>query len=388
MKILHLVRSLDIGNLAGGAEKFAMVLGMELAARVDQQMFGVMYQTGSTVESQCLEQLRSRGCEVVFLHRGQKLQVMRSLWILGRLLREFQPDIVQSHSQIAGLLIALIGGRRFFFVRTVHTDREWGNHPLAWAARALATEWIFPLACDAQVAVSQSIFNHLKHSSAARWRHKPIRLIPNALPMEYADQLRQAKSRLYREHSQMVLGTAGRLTHGKGLEDLLAAFQIVRQSIPDARLWIIGEGELRRPLEEGAQALGISNGVAFWGQQEKMPELYRQMDLFVLPSLSEGLPTVLLESMACGTPVMASNIPGVTDIIEDGITGWLIPPQNPAALARALVQHLAVDAEYLQVARAAIQQAEKYLIAEVARQYLDLYYSRRSIDILPVQREN
>jgi glycosyltransferase involved in cell wall biosynthesis len=389
MKILHLVRSLDIGNLAGGAEKFALILGLELSVKVEKQAFVVVYQTGSPAEAQCVKQLMDHGCEVVFLHTGYKFQFIRSLQKLGGLLRAYNPDIVQSHSQIAGLLTAINCRRsEFLFIRTAHTDREWGDRSLAWAARELVTRWIFPLVCDAQVAVSQSIFNRLQNTPAARWSRKPILLIPNALPMEYAAHLQEAKTRIYEPHLGMVVGTAGRLTRGKGFEDLLIAFQAARQEVPDVRLWIIGDGELRQPLENQAREMGISDGVTFWGQQQKMPELYRKMDLFVLPSLSEGLPTVMLESMACGTPVLASNIPGVVDLVEDGKTGWLVQPANPPALARTLVQHLTVDSEYIRIARTANRQAEKFLIAKIASEYLRLYRSLGRFDNIQPEQDD
>ena len=101
---------------------------------------------------------------------------------------------------------------------------------------------------------------------------------------------------------------------------------------------VVGDGRLRSRLENQARTLGIQEIVHFLGTRRDLALLYRAMDVFILPSLWEGLPLVLLKAMAAGLPVIATKVSGAEDIIVDGENGRLIPPRRPDALARAVLE--------------------------------------------------
>ena len=134
-----------------------------------------------------------------------------------------------------------------------------------------------------------------------------------------------------------IFGTVGRLVPTKGQIYLVRAFAKVKQEIPSSYLVFIGDGRLRSELEKEIAAAGLTNSVRFLGRREDVPELLRAMDCFVLPSVAEGLPTVILEAMAAGVPCIASAVGGIPEIIADNKTGFLVPPMDEKTLAVVMI---------------------------------------------------
>jgi glycosyltransferase involved in cell wall biosynthesis len=142
----------------------------------------------------------------------------------------------------------------------------------------------------------------------------------------------------------VVIGYVGRLVPIKDVDNLLRAVALVQVQIPNLRLVVAGDGELRSPLETLAADLGLAERVTFLGWQQDLATVYGAMDLFVLTSLNEGTPVSLIEAMAAGVPVVATAVGGVPDVVEHAVTGMLVPPQQPDVLAAAIVAAL-TDAE-------------------------------------------
>jgi glycosyltransferase involved in cell wall biosynthesis len=137
-----------------------------------------------------------------------------------------------------------------------------------------------------------------------------------------------------------VIGTVGRLHRQKGHTVLIDAAALVARDFPAARFVIIGEGEERAALERKAGIVGVAQRFEMTGASHDVPFRLASMDLFVLPSLWEGLPLTLLEAMAVGVPVVATSVDGVAEVIEDGEDGLLVPPGDSSALAAAIVRLL------------------------------------------------
>jgi sugar transferase (PEP-CTERM/EpsH1 system associated) len=139
----------------------------------------------------------------------------------------------------------------------------------------------------------------------------------------------------------LVIGTVGRLAEVKDQRTLLAAFAELIGGRPGLaaylRLAVVGDGELRQALEGQARALGIAPLVWFAGDRDDVPELLRLFDLFVLPSLGEGISNTLLEAMATGLPAIATRVGGNPELVEDGKSGALVPVGSPRALAGAML---------------------------------------------------
>jgi glycosyltransferase involved in cell wall biosynthesis len=142
------------------------------------------------------------------------------------------------------------------------------------------------------------------------------------------------------ESFQPIVGTVARLHRQKGIPYLLKATQKISQAFPRIKILIIGGGPLGQKLERMARRLDVKEHVWFMGERKDAQDLASLFDVFILPSLWEGLPYVLMEASALGKPVVATDVDGNREIIEDGKTGILVPARNPEKMAEAVVKLL------------------------------------------------
>lgn len=145
-----------------------------------------------------------------------------------------------------------------------------------------------------------------------------------------------------RRQKRLVL-TVSRLEPGKGLHDLIEAAELIVRKDPEVRFLIVGEGGMRDSLEKRIRQIGLGRSIQLTGhifERDRLVDLYQSAALFVLPSHHEGMPTVILESMACGCPVLATSVGGIPSLIQDGENGGLIPPGNACALAQRILDLL------------------------------------------------
>ena len=149
--------------------------------------------------------------------------------------------------------------------------------------------------------------------------------------------------------STVLLGTVGRLAEVKDQQSLLRAVALLLERQPElherVRLVLIGDGPLFGDLQRQTVALGIDDLVWMPGDRSDIPELLRMMDIFVLPSLAEGISNTVLEAMASGLPVVATRTGGNPELVEDGRNGYLVPVADPAALADTLAKMIADPSE-------------------------------------------
>ncbi len=172
--------------------------------------------------------------------------------------------------------------------------------------------------------------------------------IHNGIEIEEYDpdikQVRNKKSELRRElglkSDVPLIGAIGRLVWQKGFEYLLHAIPQVIQDIPEAKFLIVGEGPLRSRLEELSERLRIEDNIIFTGFRSDIKDILATIELLAMPSLLEGLPLVLLEGMAMAKPIVATRIDGITEVMENGETGLLVPAKNPHELAEAMKEIL------------------------------------------------
>lgn len=171
----------------------------------------------------------------------------------------------------------------------------------------------------------------------------------------------------------IVVGTAARLVNIKAIPDLLHAMALLKPAFPDVELQVAGDGPDRQDLEKQASNLGLS--VRFLGWQKDLASVMRNWDIFAMPSLEEGLPMVALEAMAAGLPVVTTNVGGIPELVEEGKTGWLVPPSDPAALS-ARLQLLIADPERRRaMGTAGRERARKHFSAARTAAQLDKIYT-------------
>jgi glycosyltransferase involved in cell wall biosynthesis len=179
-----------------------------------------------------------------------------------------------------------------------------------------------------------------------------------------------------------VLGVLARLSPQKGLTYLVSAMPSILAAHPNAYALVVGEGHLRDDLEAQARALGVDRRILFVGYHQNVVNYLRAMDLFVLPSLFEGMPLSILEAMGAALPVVATAVDGTPEVVADGETGLLVPPTDPDALARALIRLLddrALAARMGQQGRAHAEGlSEAALLDRVSTVYREVLEKRRA----------
>jgi glycosyltransferase involved in cell wall biosynthesis len=171
----------------------------------------------------------------------------------------------------------------------------------------------------------------------------------------------------------VVFGYIGRLVPIKGLPTLLEAFALALGRAPSARLVLVGDGPDRPALQEQVTALGLGPAVRFAGWRTDLPALYRTFDAVVLSSRNEGTPLAVIEAMAAGRPVVATSVGGVPDVVADGKTGMLVPPDDPRTLADALVALVDGPALRRSLGAAGRQAVGRYRSTRLVDDILNLY---------------
>lgn len=227
---------------------------------------------------------------------------------------------------------------------------------------------------DKVIAVSEEIAFNMKKQGISK---KKITLIHNGIDFEKfinintTDELRRTFGF---NGTSKVIGTIASLTPEKGHIYLLEAAQQVIDRYPECCFLIVGDGGQRQFLEEKTSHLGLNEKVIFAGSRKDVPEILPMLDAFVLPSLKEGLPMALLEAMAAKIPVIASKVGAIPNIIEDGISGLLIPPENPDAVAEAINTILSDENSAKEMTRRGFQKVRDHFSSKkMAEKYLTVY---------------
>jgi glycosyltransferase involved in cell wall biosynthesis len=267
----------------------------------------------------------------------------RSLTTLARLIRRYRPDVIHTHQSKAGLigrsaaLLADPGARR---VHTFHGTIFGGYFGSRTTGAFIRAERFLGHRTDRVVALSGTQRDELlEHRIAPPGR---ISVVPLGLDLDRFGGLDRAAAR-------RALGMApdaqhvvwlGRLAPIKRVDRLLDAFARVHRRLPGAHLTIVGDGGLRPELEAQARATGIAAAVTFAGWSTEAASWYAAADVVVLTSDSEGTPLTLIEAAAAGRPVVSTAVGGVSDIVEDGRTGSLVPVDDTTALAERMIELL------------------------------------------------
>lgn len=205
-----------------------------------------------------------------------------------------------------------------------------------------------------------------------------VALIPNGVDLA---QYSPAPARAARR----VVTTVANLRAEKGHDVLLRAAALVGRECPDARFQLVGAGPMREALEQDAARLGVNGVVSFLGHREDVPALLHESDLFVLPSRTEAFPNGIVEAMAAGLPVVASDVGGVPELVAADRTGILVPPGDPEALAAAILRLMRepeMCARYAAEARRVIE--ARYSFDRMVGQFEELYTSELATRRSPV----
>lgn|SRR5574341_72851 len=293
--------------------------------------------------------------------------------LLTRRLHELHPDIVHTHlihADFYGLPAARRAGIRYL-ISSRHNDDAFRRHTLIkWLNRRLMRR------AGRVIAISHALarfVREVENVDAGKVVTVHYGLDTPSLP---PDACQQARERLGLGDEPLI-GASGRLIRQKGLDVLLDAFAIVRQRHPAARLVILGDGPLRRDLEDRASRLGLAAAVTFTGWRDDARTLTPALDVAVVPSRWEGFGMVTLEAMACAKPLVVSRVSALPEIVVEGQTGLCVPPDDPPALAEAIGQLLANPDHAARMGRAGYDRlvtefSVEKMVGDTLRVYQDL----------------
>ncbi|MBI2217758.1 MAG: glycosyltransferase [Candidatus Rokubacteria bacterium] len=275
---------------------------------------------------------------------------VRSLRALRRLITETDARLVHANGSramaYAGLAARLTGRPAIWHVRILESD-PW----LDWLLARLATRTI---------AISEAVRDRLRGWGSAYAR---CAVVPNGLDLDGfrpSETPASVRRRLGVTPGASLVGTVGRLVAFKGQRVLLEAFARLLGSHPSVELVIVGDGPDRGALEARARELGVAAAVRFTGHREDVADLVAAVDVFVLPSVAEPSGRVLLEAMALERPIVATAAGGVPEVVVDGVTGLLVRPADPDALAKAVAALLDDPGRARALARAGRRRVEEH----------------------------
>jgi glycosyltransferase involved in cell wall biosynthesis len=340
MEKLRVMEMVDKPSLGGG--QTALLL---LTENLDRHLFEVFVCSGG--EGPLAEAVRRSGVAFVSAPLNKKFD-FRSRREIAAILKELKIDILHTHGGVAGL-----HGRsaaRFAGTPTlIHTLH--GIHYLHYRNPLLRRLYVllerrYSRFTDRLVLVCQSDLRQARKHKLSPERKMAV--ILNGLedrPGPESDDLVRRRRELGWAPGRPVIGTVSRLHRQKGIVHLLRAGPRIFSAVPESRIVVVGDGPQAGRMKREALRLRLGERCLFLGAREDATALMALFDVFVLPSLWEGLPFVLVEAAALGKPIVATAVDGVPEILEDGRTGLLVPPGDSVALAEAVIRLLGDKAE-------------------------------------------
>lgn len=364
MKVLHLLSSTGFH----GAESMTAELVRQLHT-LGVEIHVAAFDAGDGGNTEILQAVNGHAQGVARIPCNGPLD-RHAFHQLNAYIRQHGIDLVHSH-KYKTTFYAMPGRwlRRFKLVTTYH---NWLTHTPALKFYAALDKQLARFN-DAAVAVSTPVAEELRRHMTNRRVHQ----IDNGIDIQrYTRQMsrQEAKAQLGLDPTRPALGFVGRLSPEKGLGFLIQALQQHSRELGLVQTLIVGAGEEQHALEAQLKQAGLADRVQLLGNRRDTPHIYSALDAFVLPSLIEAFPMVLLEAMSCGCPVVATDVGEVHRIVQPGVTGLIVPPRDAAALGHALVELLTAPDRADQMGQAATQEAQKRFSAtSMARQYLQVY---------------
>lgn len=253
---------------------------------------------------------------------------VRSALSLWRIVLQHKIQLIHSHHRFTSLVGRMVAhSLRLPFVCTVHDFAD-------------GQKMLSRIAIGGNIIVhSQAVKLHLIERFGAKpgWIHVvPMGQLPVFNPTQAQCVNLRQKSGCPIDSPLAIF--VGRLTNEKGPDLFLQAIPLVLSRFPNARFWVVGDGELRLELESMAGRLGISSAVKFWGWQDDSSPWIGCSDLVVIPSRREGFGKVALESLMLGKPVVAAQVGGLVELIQHDLNGFLVPAEQPAAIAEKIIR--------------------------------------------------
>lgn len=362
-RVVHYVDS----TLFGGVEQVVL----QLLRGLDRSRWAPLLYCHEGVDvARLLEPAGSAGVECRILPRPQGLRDMPAWRGFIRQLKRDQPRVFHAHlGWPLGCRHGIFGAKLAsvpYIVATAHLYVELDG--VRWAR---GKQWAQHSLIDRYIAVSDEVAR--RFTSELHVPARKVRVVRNGIDTTAATRVLAnggLRAELLEGSPGPLLLTIARLHPQKGHQHLLAAMR----ELPEATLALAGDGPAREALQSLARDLGIEDRVRFLGHRSDVADLLGTCDVFVLPSLYEGLPLSVLEAMAAGKPIVATSVGGTDEAIADGIDGMLVPPADPVRLAAALRALLRDPSVMTRLGHAARESAQRNFSVEAMVRGVDAVY--------------
>ena len=376
IRVLHVLTNLHVG----GTERQAVALTCGLDRRRFEVRLACLSRSG-----ELHDEVARRGIPIDTypMHRLYGPSSMVQRLRLARHVRRWRIDVVQSYGFYANLF-ATPAARLARVPVVLGSVRDLGD--LLWTDRQRTAQRLVSGLCDRVIVNAHAVARRCIELGYDPWR---ILVIPNGIDLERFGAIETG----WRErngippHATLVTVVA-RLVNAqgvdfKGIRDFLDAARLVAPTYPDARFLIVGDGSNRPALEAFARELGLGERASFIGFRHDIPEILGSSAVVVQPSLTEAMSNSIQEAMAAARPVVATAVGGNPELVEDGVTGLLVPPADPPALARAIDTLLSDPERRERLGRAGRRRiVERYsldrLIDSIETLYASLLTARRT----------
>jgi len=383
IKILHIITRLDMG----GSAQNTLQTCKKLCGRYETILVhGLSYESRMTdlerrIIEDGVEEGRTQGVKVIplpaMVRSIRPLKDFRALLSLVWLIFKEKPDIVHTHSSKAGILgrlAAKIAGVPYI-VHTPHGHVFYGHFGILASKIFLWVERIFSKFTDRMVALTNGEKNdYVKLSVCPPEKVFKIHSGVDLKQFMQPNGNRVEKKRsLGLDQNGTVIGFVGWLLPIKGPAYLLKAMAHIWPEHPAASLVMVGKGELDVDLRAQALRMNANGKVKFLGWREDIHEIMPVFDLLVLPSLNEGMGRVLVEAMAAGKPVVASEVGGIPDLVKHGETGYLVRPADEKALANGIKKLLNDPERARQMGQRGKEYCRQFSLEAMIEKLDDLY---------------
>lgn len=352
----------------GGAENQLLLMAREL------RLLGWEVAVVSLIEPRYfVEEFRSFGASVFSLRMAPGVADLRALARFVQLVKKWKPTVIHSHMYHANVFARV--ARLFFpsipLISTAHnTDEFEGSRFKVWAYR-LTSRLSSYMTNVSQAGYLRYVYLKIIDSEKGEF-------IPNGVDTQRFDSNSAARSRLrnlFGVKKEFVWLAIGRLVPAKDFENLIEALAELRKSgCPDFCLFLVGEGPQESQLKQQVVNLGLEECVFFLGARRDVPELMCAADAFVMSSAWEGLPMVILEAMASGRIVVATDVGGVGELVTPQV-GRLVPPRQSTALASQMGEVMQLSSSEREKAERLAQRfvRDKFAIKDVALHWVEVY---------------
>lgn len=314
--------------------------------------------------------------KVIELNKKTTYDLLRIFFGIRRIIKDYKPNIVISFLHLVNILTVIASSTLKKDFKLILSERNYPSKYLSLERFGLLKKWLIMLTyqkADLIISVSQSIKDVL--SESLKISSEKISTIYNPLEIEsIRNKGQETVTHPFFEKKGHIIISIGRLTQQKRFDRLLRAFSVLRKKIDTIYLIVLGEGTLRKDLEELACRLNVMDVVDFVGFQPNPYAWITKSDIFVLSSDFEGFPNALVEAMACGIPVISTDCPsGPNEIITNGKDGILVPVEDENLFADAMYNLLTNEDLRRKLYENAMKRVEDFRTEKIVKEYEELF---------------